>query len=121
LLTILNEYVELTANCRFNNAELSIFAKFLHYALTAYHELIEYIHGAVIDDINKVCLNFNPNTCIKCTNPNTLLLADTNTDVSRISYEKMQQLLTTSPSAFRIISSHTPVRQLISKGQCVER
>ena len=30
-LKILNGYIELTENCRFNNAELSIFANFLHW------------------------------------------------------------------------------------------
>ena len=41
------------------------------------------------------------------------ILADTNPDVSRINRDKLQQLLHTSPSAFRMISLHSPVRQLI--------
>ena len=45
---ILNEYIELTENCRFNNAELSIFAKFLHYARTGHNKVIQYL-----DEINK--------------------------------------------------------------------
>jgi len=51
----LNEYVELTENCRFNNAELSFFARFLHYARTANIKVYEYI-----DEINKSCLEYGP-------------------------------------------------------------
>jgi hypothetical protein len=32
---LINQYIELTENCRFNNAELSSFAKLLYYARTA--------------------------------------------------------------------------------------
>ena len=105
---LVNQYIELTENCRFNNAELSIFAKFLHYARTANNNISDYI-----DEINKACLDYEPTISNKCNNPNILWLADTNPDVSRINRDKLQQLLQTSPSAFRIISRHSPVRQLI--------
>ena len=91
-----NEYIELTENCRFNNAELTIFAKFLHYAWTCNIKVNEYI-----DEINMNCITFSPTTLEKCTNPYTLWLADTNN-------EKLQQLLTTSPT-----SRHSPVGALI--------
>jgi hypothetical protein len=106
--TTVNEYIELTENCRFNNAELTIFAKFLHYARTGNNKVNEYI-----DEINKTCLTFSPTTSEKCTNPYTLWLADTNNDVMKINNEKLQQLLTTSPTAYRIISRHSPVGALI--------
>jgi hypothetical protein len=109
LFKILNEYIELTENCRFNNAELSIFAKFLHYARTGNNKVIQYL-----DEINKACIELTPTTSSKCNNPNTLWLADTNKDVSKINHNKLQQLLNSSPVAYRIISRHTSVRQLIS-------
>ena len=58
------------------------------------------------------CLTFNPTTSDKCANPYTLWLADTNNDVMKINNEKLQQLLTTSPTAYRIISRHSPVGAL---------
>ena len=79
--TTVNEYIELTENCRFNNAELTIFAKFLHYARTGNNKVNEYI-----DDINMTCLTFSPTTSEKCTNPFTLWLADTNNEVMKINY-----------------------------------
>ena len=36
----------------------------------------------------------------KCANPYTLWLADTNNDVMKITNEKLQQLLTASPTAY---------------------
>ena len=60
--------------------------------------------SAFIDEINKACLDYTPTISDKCNNPNILWLADTNPDVSRINRDKLQQLLQTSPSAFRIIS-----------------
>ena len=36
-----NEYIELTENCRFNNAELTMFAKCLHYARTGNNKVNE--------------------------------------------------------------------------------
>ena len=59
-----NEYIELTENCRFNNAELTIFAKFLHYARTGNNKINEYI-----DEINMTCLNFSPTTSEKMYKP----------------------------------------------------
>jgi hypothetical protein len=103
-----NEYIELTENCRFNNAEVTIFAKFLHYARTGNLKVNEYI-----EQINRTCLTFSPSTSEKCTNPYTLWLADTNDDVMQINNQKLQQLLTTSPTAYRIISRHSPVAALI--------
>jgi len=44
------------------------------------------------------CLTFSPTSSEKCTNPYTLWLADTNNDVMKINNEKLQQLLTTSPT-----------------------
>ena len=82
--------------------------KLLHYARTANNNISDYI-----DEINKACLDYAPTVSDKCNNPNILWLADTNPDVSRINHDKLQQLLQTSPSAFRIISRHSPVRQLI--------
>ena len=81
--TTVNEYIELT--------ELTIFAKFLHYARTGNIKVNEYI-----DEINMNCITFSPTTLEKCTNPYTLWLADTNDDVMKIYNEKLQQLLTTS-------------------------
>jgi hypothetical protein len=52
---LVNQYIELTENCRFNNAELSIFAKFLHYARAANNNISDYI-----DEINKACLDYTP-------------------------------------------------------------
>ena len=105
---IVNEYVELTENCRFNNAELSIFAKFLHYARTGNCKVKEYI-----DDINRTCLDFSPNSSSKCNNPNILWLADTNKDVTKINHQKLHQLLRSSPVAYRVLSRHTSVQPLI--------
>ena len=51
------------------------------------------------------CLTFSPTTSEKCTNPYN--------DVMKINNEKLQQLLTTSPTAYRIISRHSPVGALI--------
>ena len=59
------------------------------------------------------CLTFSPITSEKCTNPYTLWLADTNNDVMKINNEKLKQLLTTSPTAYLIISRHSPVGALI--------
>ena len=106
---IVNEYIELTENCSFNNAELTIFAKFLHCARTGNNKINEYT-----DEINMICLNFSPTTSEKCTNPYTLWLADTNNDVVKINNEKLQQLLTTNTTGYRIISSHSPVGALTS-------
>ena len=62
--------------------------KILHYARTGNNKVNEYI-------INMSCLNFSPTTSVKCTNPYTLWLADTNDNVTKINNEKLQQLLTT--------------------------
>ena len=93
---------------QFNNAELSIFAKFLHHARTGNSKVKEYI-----DDINRACLDFSPNSSSKCNNPNILWLADTNKDVSKINHQKLHQLLRSSPVAYRVLSRHTSVQPLI--------
>ena len=79
-----------------------------HYSRTGNIKVNEYI-----DEINMTCLTFSPTSSEKCTNPYTLWLADTNNDVMKINNEKLQQLLTTSPTAYRIISRHSPVGALI--------
>jgi hypothetical protein len=43
-------------------------------------------------------ITFSLTSSKKCTNPYTLWLADTNNDVMKIKNEKLQQLLTTSPT-----------------------
>ena len=58
---LVNQYIELTENCRFNYAQLSIFAKFLHYARTANNNISHYI-----DEINKACLDYTPTISDKC-------------------------------------------------------
>ena len=111
----MNEYIELTENCRFNNAELTIFAKFLHYARTGNNKINEYI-----DEINMTCLNFSPTTSEKCTNPYTFWLADLNNDVMKINNEKLQQLLTTNTTAYRIISRHSQPQMSSLKKNCIK-
>ena len=64
-------------NCRFNNVELSIFAKFLHYACNADINIRDYIN-----EINK------PSTSDRRNNP---IIADTNPNVSRINREQFHQ------------------------------
>jgi len=49
---------EHTENCRFNNAELSIFAKFLHYARNN--------NSDYIDEINKAWIDYTPTISDKC-------------------------------------------------------
>ena len=101
---LVNQYIELTENCRFNIAELSIFAKFLHYARTANNNISDYI-----DEKNKAWLDYIPTISDKCNNPNILWLADKNPDVSRINRDKLQQLLQTISDDFTTQPSATTV------------
>mmetsp|Transcript_16691 Transcript_16691/g.28000 ORF Transcript_16691/g.28000 Transcript_16691/m.28000 type:complete len:952 (-) Transcript_16691:144-2999(-) len=107
----LNEYTELTQNCRFINGDMSFFATFLRSARSA--TLAHPPSDDDIDRINEACL-LQSQRDIDNVDPKALWIANTNASVNKINRHRLSQLRQSGALAFCIVARHTPAKTLLS-------
>lgn len=110
----LNEFVELEENCRFINAELSLFARFLKQGRVATPK--NPVENRLLDYMNtRVCLGVKHAQAKAAAEfgNEAIWIAETNEAVNKFNSAQLQQLISEGCPSFRSVARHTPVDAMV--------
>jgi len=106
----INEFVELTENCRFKEGQASPFAQFQSQARVATTE--NPINQELLDLMNQRIV-LSVEEANRKAGPHALWIATTNERVNTINRERLLHAHNSGASAIRIVARHTPAKSLL--------